>query len=394
MHEKGFLQAFLDLQLLEIGDDDARLATLQQASNALSDRLRTDLPALARYTRAALDEKIPPDEPVFDEVEAAIKEVWKTIRNKHRTRPATIIRAVLWDAIQRAANTDKGAATVVYVAKSAVRCSRFGNEEAVCKSFLTALQQRVAADAELEWEGASSLAAPNLPDLPDIKALSHQLMLAVGPEGPDGPVAGANPQWPSANRPWSVEFGPRAARAIAESFSAYGEALFDSLVKLHTQQASIARKTNLLWWAKAQYCLTLNRAFDDFDAHTRTFFLAVDASTIVPGATPPSLEHYLQHVVATQIPNKTIKLSDFVRALTDSNNAPQVIAALAHVPVCSGRCGILAYVKELTSAGSSPSADTFKTRIGIAATTSIPAPELATLVFYELKSHEIANNAP
>ena len=306
----SFLDEFLTHQLLDIGDDDARFQNLQAAANLLSDRLTLDASQLARYTRVGLDKDISPDEPVFDEIEEAITEYWKLIRNKHKERPVSIVRAVLWEAVRGAVKGNDQAAIVALTAKAESAYANMGPEAEACEQFLRGVVERVERVAEAEWTGRPELApstSSNAATPVNAELLQQKLLAACGPSGPDGQIEGANPQWPSANDAWALEFSKRAAKGIADvvgrhtkSAQARLEVIASDLAtEIQNARLSVSRKTDLLWWSQSSYCITLGTAFSDIAAPALPFFLAADIQSLAPGLCPQSADHFLSHVTQT-----------------------------------------------------------------------------------------------
>ena len=388
--QTSFLHDFLELQLLDIGDDDARLDSLHAASMQIRDALNVDRHALSRYTRVALDANIAPTEPVFDDVEGVIKQHWRTIRNKHTSRPVSIIRAVLWEAIRESVEHDTSAAVVWLTAKAARACTHLGPERTSCLGFLNQLASRVEQAAEHGWmSNGGGTDPPSDKPAADLPSLATQLLAACGPDGPSGPVKGANPHWPAANAQWSAEFSQRAAKGISESLCIPW--LGDTVAALRTANFVLGRKIDLLWWNEAAYCVSLKTSFDGLDAAHQAFFLAGDLWRIAGNVTPTSTDHFLREVVSAAGGTEPVLLVDFVATMAASPHRSVLVEILEATPNGEGRTGLLGCVKQNLEHKTPPAV--VADRLGVAPDASVPLPELAQFVLWEMQCQSLSRRA-
>ena len=399
---ESYLDVFLNHQLLDIGDDDGRFAHLKTAAEAVRDDLQSDLPKLARYTRVGLDKDIDPDDPVVEEVEEKIKLSWKLIRNKHTERPVSIIRAVLWEGIRGAVEETPNALVVSLTGKSYAAHANLGPERESCQDFFRALGTRLDRLAEAEWTGQAAATVGEESGKSDaepinVKLLGDKLLAACGPQGPEGEIKNANPHWPSTNESWSGEFSQRAAKAIADVVGANikfaSSKVYDLChqftADLRNARLATNRKTELLWWSEAQFCMTLECGFNEIANTALPFFLANDAQLIAPGISPQSLDYFLGHVVRTAATETTeIPIGVFVQELAASDHRTAITTILEGFPTASGRCGLLSFLKQLLS-GQTQLND-LDCRLGIEPTKVIALADLAKYVFWELKAQNIA----
>lgn len=395
----NFLDEFLKQQLLDIGDEDARFQNLQSAAQSVANQLTLDASQLARYVRVGLDKDISPDEPVFVEIEEAITEHWKLIRNKHKERPVSIVRAVLWEAVRGAVEGNNHAAIVALTAKAESAYANMGPEAKACEHFLRGVVERVERLAEAEWTGRPELApssSSNAANHVNADLLQQKLLAACGPSGPDGQIEGANPHWPSANDAWTLEFSKRAAKGIADivgrhtkSAQARLEIIASELAtEIQNARLSVSRKTDLLWWSQSRYCITLGSAFSDIAAPALPFFLAVDFQSLAPGLCPQSADHFLSHVTqTTAAKTKKITVRKMIDTLVKDEFADAVRTVVKDVPVYPGRCGLLSAIQRSVDDKASIKSIDDQTLIG---SQEVPTGDLAKHVFWELKSKSFA----
>ncbi len=402
LQNNNFLDEFLKHQLLDIGEDDGRFANLQAASEAICDRLKADPWQLSRYTRVGLDKDIDPDEPVFDEIETAIKEHWKLIRNKHTERPVSIIRAVLWESLRGAVEKNSHAAVVALTAKAESVDSNLGPEADACEGFLSQVVTRVERIAEKEWTGRLELAADAEQIKPtpfNAELLAEKLLAACGPNGSDGSVLKeANQHWPSQNQVWSGEFSKRAAKGIYEVVGRHvrsvqttlNEVVQDLATEIQNARLAISRKTDLLWWSQSQFCISTTTGFSDIPTLVLPFFLATDLQILAPGHCPQSVDHFLAHVVNSAVPkSKKTSVRKMIEVLMKHDFAAAVAKTVEDVPNAAGRCGILAAVKLALS--NPTSLDDIEGQLAIGSK-EITLAALAQRVFWELKAKSIATS--
>lgn len=398
---ESFLDEFLKYQLLDIGDDDGRFENLENAAETVCDQLKNDVWQLARYLRVGLDKDIDPDEPVLDEIEAVIKEHWRLIRNKHTERPVSIIRAVLWEAVCGAVDQDEHATIIALTSKSESADANMGPEVEACERFLNTVVQRVERLAEVEWsdqlEFVSGIENGKLKPV-NTELLAQMLLAACGPNGSEGPIEGANPHWPSANDPWSIEFSNRAAKGIAHVIGKHTSSAQSNLnevaqelsTEIRNARLAVSRKTDLLWWSQSRFCITMATPFSEIATSALPFFLAADIQNLAPGRCPQSVDHFLAHVVQSTAPKaKKITIRKLIETLLKEDYAETVGEIVQNVPVLPGRCSLLSAVKQTLD---DPAwLEKNKTNLSNISK-EFTLTELAKRIFWELKAESIAES--
>lgn len=362
---KSFLNEFLANQLLDIGDDDGRFANLEAAAESLGKKLESDPWQLARYIRVGLDKNIPPEEPVLDEVEAAITAQWKLLRNKHKDRPISILRAVLWEAILKSEESDVKTGVIGTTARAESEFAKLGPEADLCEMLLGGEVERLESLAEAYWTSSEPITIEK--DQLEVyqvstKILATALQAACGPASPDGEIEGANPKWPSDNAQWASEFSQRSSSAIAHSINSLVQPAQRNLFAITSRLAeqinavSIAnsRKTDLLWWSQSKFCVSAARGFSDIPKLVLPFLLAIDVYRIAPVLCPQSVEHFLAHVIDTAAPRaKKATAESVIKAIATSDFQEIARKTVEPIPSYPGRCGILGAVKRVVNEGKS-----------------------------------------
>jgi hypothetical protein len=100
--DTSILQRFLDIGLFDVGDDDERLSIFHKAADDLAKAIAKDPRKAVSATLVAIDPNVPDEDPVLEEVEAAVREHWKAFRNKYPERPKGLLRPVLLEALEKA----------------------------------------------------------------------------------------------------------------------------------------------------------------------------------------------------------------------------------------------------------------------------------------------------
>src|SRR5260370_22044120 len=106
------LHKYLSSGLLDIGDDDSRLAKLREAAGGLQ-KLFTSTPRIGLYQALMVySEKVEPEDQCFAESAEALSKHWNTYQNKYKYTPRGLFRAMAIHALSEstAANADVAAA--------------------------------------------------------------------------------------------------------------------------------------------------------------------------------------------------------------------------------------------------------------------------------------------
>jgi hypothetical protein len=112
------LQEFLDSALLQIEDESEKFAWLRTAAEKIAEELVADRWRIVPFIMIALDSEAPSDDPVFGQIEAAVKTQWTTIRARYKDTPVQNYRGVLWEAIELAGQKDPSLAAIIWLTGS------------------------------------------------------------------------------------------------------------------------------------------------------------------------------------------------------------------------------------------------------------------------------------
>ena len=322
------LLRFLQNGLINVGGDDAKLKKLQDTANVLSDVLQKNPTKTTAFAFTAFDPDITAEQPVVEEVTAALVEQWPTYVNTFAGTPTTVIRAILLAALARAADKDNRIAdALVTYARNMLPHIRVGNEQPIWHDLVMDLENEVEKRAGAEWATPDAIEVPPLKLSVDPlkipvktlklnrKELTQNLFEASGPQNPTGEAStNPNPYWSDSAEQWSYEFAPRAAVAVADAVDpalkvTIGPVDFGEIVETVSRHfnktleavsratAGLQRRTYLLWWKEALYSPSLRRSYRDLPGLQAAVLMAFDLYNLVPNFTPRSVSSFLNETV-------------------------------------------------------------------------------------------------
>ncbi|MCP4696121.1 MAG: hypothetical protein GY862_04635 [Gammaproteobacteria bacterium] len=427
----NMLQRFLDEGMLDIGGNDERFKSLQKAADELSENLLKIQPKVISYTLVALEPKISSDEPVLAEVEEAVKQHWKTLRNTHKVTPIQIFRAVIFEALRIASEKDTTTASIVWLTGgSFFSHAELGEaERKLHTEFISATGEIAEGKAVEEWTVAAQ--EPHLPQWPDWnikgsdaqlpevdeKKLTEELAAAAGPTKPGNQPTGPDPNhhWPNTNQQWGWKFAPRAAKGIAGvvnrsftdlmthlrednnlsgiSLKEYASAISATIKKTMEQTAHgievRERREALLWWKQTLYSPSLRRGYRSLNACQSAWVMAHDLHEQTMPFSPQSVEYLLREAVRETIEPQdatSIALFGFCKEL--AKEAHDLLKLSGSQEDTPGRMPLLHFIRCIL-------ADTLKQeqlheRTGVSGDTKITFAELAVWLFRDLQAERLA----
>ena len=322
------LLRFLQNGLIDVGGDDAKLKKLQETADAVSDALQKNPAKTTAFALTAFDPDITAEQPVVQEVAAALAKQWPTYVNTFAGTPTTALRAILLSALATAANKDdRIAAALAAYARNMLPHIRVGNEQPIWGELVVGLDDQVEKRAEAEWSTPDVIEvlplelSINPTKIPikalqiDRKALEENLLDASGPSRPSGEQGqDSNPYWSNSAQNWSHEFAPRAARAIAgvvdpalkvtigavdlgdplkKAAEAVDRHLYKTLEAVSHATGGLKRRTHLLWWKEALYSPSLRCSYRDMPGLQAAVLMAFDLYNQIPDFTPLSVSAFL-----------------------------------------------------------------------------------------------------
>ncbi len=415
------LLRFLSAGLIDVGGDDAKLSKLVETASDLAAVLKKTPSKTSSFALIAFDPASPEEDPVITEVCDALKKRWPTYINTFSGTPMLVLRALLLDALVRAAADEGVGVAFVTSARNALPFIEADNEQKIWAEAVLEIEGRVDARAEAEWATPDSITAPELkysappalelitqPLTIDTESLTATLYAAASPNGA-GP--NKNRYWNNDTHNWAVDFGRLAAKAIAGAIDAASEDVQsepvdisgplsalsqavathvgDTLKLVSAATAGLQRRTNLIWWKETLFSPSVRVSYRALPASSVGALMALDLHQLVPTFSPVSVAAFLSETVLSLDsvdPEKRHSIRELVGEAVESAELGPLRAAARHLlPELSGRGPILALLAEQEGKFKVDDAQ-FRRRVGVSAETALTISEWATWIFRELQA--------
>ena len=379
---------FLDAGLIPIGGDDEKFQKLLKASKELEKVLIEDKKKIINYTLVALDEKIPENETVLEEVEAIVKEEWQLVRGQFNGEmPIRIYQGIILQALYSISEKSDDVAAIIWLTGNSVFplmtfSKKMGD---IIQPFLEKLGDRNEQFALNEWtidKDPKSIRLSNFKfdfkkvDIRiDENELKEFLIAAAGPSGADGVARqDSNPYWTNNNANWSYQFAPRAARGIAKSINktleTHNSQVNNYLTELEKQSneyftklkkdistslkdaihssVAVERRSQLLWWKETLYSISQRKSYRELNVFQAAVAMAFDLFELLPTICPASVDYILKETFL-ELKNKetTTTIKDFLIEIGNKENEDFITPYLAQIGKGSNRVSLVNYMSEL-----------------------------------------------
>ncbi|MFQ2195014.1 GTPase-associated system all-helical protein GASH [Aeromonas jandaei] len=415
---------FLSAGLLDVQGDDAKLEKLQTAAADLSAALKKTPSKSAAFSLIAFDPSSPATDPVIQEAVEALQNRWATYINTFSDTPVTVIRAILLDALSKAASEDDhiGIAFISY-ARNALPFMEAGNESKIWGDVVAKIERQVNARAEAEWTTPESIRVPEMNYLVpgaitirgqevslDKDALAEKIAAAGGPNNAVGQPTGGNSVWPNSNNHWVFQFTPLLANAIYGALEEVLEGVqiepvdlseplknLASAVSIHVDNtlqavsgatAGLQRRTSLIWWKETLYSPSVQSSYRDMSPSIAAALMAFDLHQQIPTFSPASVAAFL-HETVLSLPDIDAQDAKPIRVLLEEALQAEELAPLRDAsaqlhPEPTGRGPLLGILGH--GVGKHINDDQFRCLVGIPAESALTIPQWATWIFRELQA--------
>ncbi|WP_217514265.1 GTPase-associated system all-helical protein GASH [Vibrio metschnikovii] len=415
---------FLSAGLLDVKGDDTKLEKLQTTAADLSAALKKTPSKSAAFALIAFDPSSPATDPVIQEAVEALQNRWATYINTFSDTPVTVIRALLLDALSKAASEDDhiGIAFISY-ARNALPFMEAGNESKIWGDVVAKIERQVNARAEAEWTTPESISvseidyvAPTAIEIRsaeanlDKKDLEEKFFAAAAPNDATGQPTQGNPYLPNNNQNWINQFVPRIAEAI---YDVLGEVIegariapvdlseplqeLADAVSTHVDKtlqavsgatAGLQRRTSLIWWKETLYSPSVQSSYRDMSPSIAAALMAFDLHQQIPIFSPASVAAFL-HETVLSLPDIETQDGKPIRVLLEEalqaeELAPLRDASSQFLPEPTGRGPLLGILGH--GFGRHIDDDSFRNLIGISAESVLTIPQWATWIFRELQA--------
>lgn len=323
--QKKILQDFLNLRLVDIGAEDARLEKLTLACDELANGYAHN-PSSALPPLLAAWNPTASEDPSLLAIGQVVQAHWPTYRGAFQGEPLTLYRAIILQAVFDAMSRQGTLAVAVHlIGENVMPHLKVGREQTPLSNLLSSA--KVLADARIaalwtqraEPSQVTRFEAPTFPTVKKIEAAAWHtnVTAATGPHGRNGTaLPAANPHWTNQPSHWSWEFADRMApiladvhdkaaalaiRASAQAFKAYGDLiakkLNESLAAADSVATQLNRASQLLWWRQALYSEVAAKPYRKLAPTQTAFYMAVDLAALLPEAYPAAVESLLYEAV-------------------------------------------------------------------------------------------------
>lgn len=422
--EQEFLLRFLETGAIDLKGDDTKLEKLRSTAKDLSATLRKAPSKTASFTMVAADPSIAPMDPTVENAMTSLRKQWETVANAFSGRPIGVLRAILLDAIVRAARADDAIAVAfVNTARNALSHAETSNEAEIWCEAVNEIEIKVDARAEAEWATPEMISVEPLqynpptpvftdyePPTVDKGVLRENIFSAAGPWGANTP----NQYPPSQGQNWAPLFADKMSAAITEALDGMADELARPPVDLSGPLSSLAeavtahvdkalasfsgataglqRRTNLLWWKEALYSSSAHASYLDLPLFEASALMALDLHEQVPTYSPASVSAFLREAIrclpderSDQNNSEREVASLVIDARTSAVMQPFRALAAQYAPAPIGRGPLLSLIGHPCDLGANEAA-TLRTLGGVEASTKMTPSEWGTYLFRELQA--------
>lgn len=323
------LQNFLDESLITL-TEDAQFAKLTKAAGELSKKLAKDKSSVVRYTLAAIDPLVSPDNTEIKDVKEIIGRIWTTFASVSKDTPVTYLRAIILEAVENACNDIQTAALVNLVAGNTVHYLKLSSiEQKLIGGFLDRLEKRVSIEANNRFIGKYGRTSGVAEILPD--------------------DSGAN---------------GRNTRAQLET---------------------VQMKADLLWWKFAGYSASLDQGYKEAPEVIASLAMANDYSSLLPGIYPKSANYFFKAVQLNHFGDIKTTLATFIGEIEKEKRTLRNF--LTQKNLTAGRLSLYGFVNALI--WDQVSVGDFERHVGIDPETEISKDLLNLWLFQDMHIYKI-----
>lgn len=425
------IQEFLNQRLFDVGENDEQLKKLEKTAGDISKTLLSKRTELIPYTLVALDTEVSADEPRIEQAMAELTKNWNTVRSRFAATPVTVLRAIIAEALHKAAKSDVTAASIIWLtAASYAPHAVLGNEKGLWLAFLEEVGAIAEKQAVAVWDG--NLASERLqfpsPQLPPVKMptvqqvdpaiLQKYFVAAASPDGGDAGNIKRNRHYPTnsyANTEWTEPFARIAAGGIAKVVNEAWAKTSDGLEGAEEFQKALASymnevgvtiqralapvvantlRTRLLWWKEARFSPSLRCDYGSLDLMVRPLVMAADLHGQAPAYCPQSVDFFLADAVGQVGSSANVAQSEegytveaYIKALAEAKlDLSKLLPKAKEHP---GRVPLIDYIRRKAVDGLSPGPSSERLRLTDAV--RLKPSEFAMWIFRDLQAHRLAS---
>ncbi|WP_156464030.1 GTPase-associated system all-helical protein GASH [Devosia sp. Leaf420] len=418
---QDILQRFLSARHFDVGGDDDRLARLREAAGDLALEIKSSPQRVASLTMVAIDAKTPAGDPVLVEVGKILEKRWHSYAGafSDATLPV-VMRAIALDALDRSSGSDAVAMAISATARNMLPYLGSLADRELWNELVENADRRLEGRARREWAQPSAASAGDtafvLPKPPEIAKAGikpewavERMAAAAGPmDAKNATLTDANPHWPNQGQPWSLEFAPKAGKALAMAGDSIGKQIADSVNSALADQSvasalvehvtavvgslaqtagGLERRTSMLWWKEALYSPAADIGYRDMEVGEAACWAAVDAVDITGPYAPRMAEAFVMETVrsfASDAASRPLPLLALAGALCEdqSPRAQALRSRLSEVQGSGGRTPLAS----LVAAGQTLDDQTIEVRLGLPPDMEIAPTRFSLWIFRDMQA--------
>ncbi|MCU1310598.1 MAG: hypothetical protein JWO20_1723 [Candidatus Angelobacter sp.] len=366
------LQNFLSLGLLDIGDDDTRLAKLRDAAGDLQKRFVAEPRVGLYHALMVYSNNVDCEDECFRETGEVLSQHWPTYKNRYTDVPRGIFRGMSLQALDMATQSSPELQVAIgYGLRSLEKLPHTHAEGSLLTEFYEHSETELEARAIARWQigemqpqaagKATAIAAPTVTKA----TLEASITAASGPNNAQNQaIPNANLHWPNTGQPWSQQFAPKMTEAVASTIDAATKSLASETtkaLKATTDQVaallvaaqhkfrdaaiSTSQRSDLLWWRQSLYCPGLRKSYRDLPRGAAAVLMAADFVQLVGPLAPLSADYFLRETVGTVLSeDRTLSWEEIL----DQLEAEQAKARfLESIPTLPTRAGVKTIVEQI-----------------------------------------------
>jgi len=418
-----FLQSFLDARLFNIAEENSNYQFITATIPLFEKAIAKNKNKIISATLVALDQNIPPDDPILDEVEELLKKKWPLVRNKYTDRPTTLLRAIIIEALNNLVQENKVVANIIWLAGSNLFPFIVSNNETlILTQWLQEAGDIAEANAVADWELTDEAKSIKIPDfaLGQISLKNVTFGKEALKQGLNDAVMNGQPLSQNSNQhynnsignlrqEWATEFSTRASelffttfsnafnsltaslnamnidKPINDFFTAFKDDLAKTLTGTLKSSEKLRLRSQILWWKEALYSSSLKKSYRDMDAIEMAISMAADLNAGTPAVYPVSIDYILKETALSSL--GTDKADRSITALLTELSVSNVQLHGFHELPDTGRISFGAFIAGCCIKKYEP--ENFETRTGISATSTISYGQLSMLIFHDLQALQI-----
>ncbi|HEY8035971.1 MAG TPA: GTPase-associated system all-helical protein GASH [Methylobacter sp.] len=318
------LTELLHAGLIEnLNGDDERFSKIKQAAKTVAEELGEQPMLLIRAILAGLDADIPEDDPALAQAHQALVAEWKAVRSVFPDMPVNLLRAILLDACNQAAEEDNNAAILWLTAADTLPLLRLGKEEAVVRNRLETwakcAEEKALTGLALFGNGTAQITIEEvkpieITEYESFKVNRDELLQKVS-EAVGNPTNNNGLQHTTftQNIPplladeldaSSLDFSDTLSRTnkqvqtyLTQLTERVNEALNSQQRWVQETRQSDQIRLNALWWSEALYSSSVRCSYRELAPAIATVVMAVDLLNEVAKPTPASVGYLLAEAV-------------------------------------------------------------------------------------------------